>query len=391
MPSPSGEKHRVQSSVQQVNVFVLGNTYLKLVKGLNLQDKIPLIDPSLYISRFASLLEFGDETQKVAQDAIRLVARFNRDWMSHGRRPAGICGAALILAARMNHFKRSIQEVVAVVRVADVTLRKRLQEFKITPSSNLSVQDFRSVWLEESADPPSFVNGGNEGKRKRRKLAEQKAITEAAKPDETLDVEIIIDFGGGGSDEENESGPRDEVRAQAQARAQFQPTFSTLHPSNEMPPPPLPTSSPAMKRSPTAEGEEEEEYDLGDVDLENEINDQLGSALSQALIDECDTRDTTELELINSLEGLDEEELDNYILTRDEVRIKEKIWVIHNKDYLEGMAGELYLRCFFESRFYLACVIAKHLLAEQGETRTIKRRPVGLLLHHPRVTVFLTH
>ncbi|KAN0063535.1 transcription factor TFIIIB subunit brf1 [Thecaphora frezii] len=139
----------------QVNVFVLGRSYLKLVRVLNL--KLPLIDPSIYISRFAALLDFGDETQRVAADASRLAARFKKDWLTEGRRPAGICGACLLLAARMNHFRRSISEVIQVVKIADITLRNRLEEFKKTPTGQLSVQDFRNVWLEEEYNPPAFL------------------------------------------------------------------------------------------------------------------------------------------------------------------------------------------------------------------------------------------
>ena len=65
-------------------MFELGHTYLQLVQTLNLQ--LPLVDPSHYVARFAALLEFGEETQKVTLDAIRLVQRFDRDWMTKGRR-----------------------------------------------------------------------------------------------------------------------------------------------------------------------------------------------------------------------------------------------------------------------------------------------------------------
>ncbi|KAA1134543.1 transcription factor TFIIIB subunit brf1 [Puccinia graminis f. sp. tritici] len=116
------------SDLLQVNVFIVGATYLKLVKELCLQN-IPLVDPSLYISRFASLLEFGEDTQKVAYDAARLVKRFDTDWMTAGRRPAGIAGASLLIAARMNGFRRSVLEIVQVVKMADVTIKKRLEEF----------------------------------------------------------------------------------------------------------------------------------------------------------------------------------------------------------------------------------------------------------------------
>ena len=39
--------------------------------------------------------------------------------------------------------------------------------------------------------------------------------------------------------------------------------------------------------------------------------------------------------------GLDEEELDRFILTEEEVQIKERVWVEMNKDYLEAIAGKL--------------------------------------------------
>ncbi|KAG4304404.1 hypothetical protein PORY_002114 [Pneumocystis oryctolagi] len=151
------------SDILQINVFTLGSTFLKLVQILHIT--LPFADPSLYITRFASLLEFGAETHKVATDAIRLVQRMNRDWMQTGRRPAGICGACLLIAARMNNFRRSVEEIVHIVKVGDLTVRKRLEEFKTTASGDLTVQDFRTIWLEQTHDPPSYL----QGKKKERK------------------------------------------------------------------------------------------------------------------------------------------------------------------------------------------------------------------------------
>ena len=50
-------------------------------------------DPCLYIHRFAHKLEFGDKEHDVAMTALRLVSRMKRDWIHHGRRPSGLCGA----------------------------------------------------------------------------------------------------------------------------------------------------------------------------------------------------------------------------------------------------------------------------------------------------------
>lgn len=105
---------------------------------------------------------------RVANDAVRIVQRFHRDWMTPGRRPAGVCGAALILAARMNNFRRTTREMVYVAKVSEATIQKRLDEFKVTESSNLTVDEFRNIDLEQSCDPPAFYEQ-KEGKKKTRK------------------------------------------------------------------------------------------------------------------------------------------------------------------------------------------------------------------------------
>ena len=51
------------------------------------------LDPCLYIHRFAHKLEFGEKEHDVAMTALRLVSRMKRDWIHHGRRPSGLCGA----------------------------------------------------------------------------------------------------------------------------------------------------------------------------------------------------------------------------------------------------------------------------------------------------------
>ena len=155
------------SDILHINVFTLGQTYLKLVRLLHIPTTT--IDPSVYIHRFAKHLEFGKDTMKVASDAIRLVSRMNRDWIVQGRRPSGICGACLLLAARMNNYRRSVREVVYVVKVADLTIQKRLEEFKLTNSSSLTVDEFRSLWLEQAHDPPSF---GPKKIKKRKRVRE---------------------------------------------------------------------------------------------------------------------------------------------------------------------------------------------------------------------------
>jgi hypothetical protein len=171
------------SEVLQANVYALGSTFMKLTRILNMN--LPVIDPSLYIHRFAAKLDLGDAAHAVSQTALRLVGRMSRDWIQTGRRPAGICGACLLIAARVHGFKRTRAEVQQVVRVTDMTLRNRLAEFENTPASLLTPDEFdaledmesNAAYLQQqqnphqqqvgpgsvggagSCDPPAYIRG----------------------------------------------------------------------------------------------------------------------------------------------------------------------------------------------------------------------------------------
>ncbi|KAL9003914.1 MAG: hypothetical protein Q9188_003252, partial [Gyalolechia gomerana] len=159
-----------------INVFKLGSIFKDLLDVLHLsQSAFQSLEPiniESLILRFAEQMNFGRMKQRIANEAVRIVQRMSRDWLTEGRRPAGICGAALILAARMNNFRRVVREVVYTVKVAEVTILKRLDEFSQTESSGLTIEEFRTKDLERAEDPPSFKNKDKvKKKRGRRKKA----------------------------------------------------------------------------------------------------------------------------------------------------------------------------------------------------------------------------
>ena len=65
------------------------------------------VDPSLYLHRFADRLGVREKHAEVTSTALRLVASMKRDWMQTGRRPSGICGAALYIAAHVHGEARA--------------------------------------------------------------------------------------------------------------------------------------------------------------------------------------------------------------------------------------------------------------------------------------------
>jgi transcription factor IIIB subunit 2 len=145
------------SDALQANVYALGAVFLQLCRLLRLDEHPSVarpVDPSLYIHRFADRLELGRLASGVAHTALRLVASMKRDWLQTGRRPAGICGAALFVAAAVHGAPRSKEEVVAVVHVGVATLAKRLAEFEATPAGGLTAEEFdgRAAAAERAAE-----------------------------------------------------------------------------------------------------------------------------------------------------------------------------------------------------------------------------------------------
>ncbi|OAG31886.1 transcription factor IIIB 9 kDa subunit [Nematocida displodere] len=138
------------AAVLRVNVFKIGGVFLKLTRLLNVT--VPLVDPSLYVPRFCSKLQLPG--QAIAQTSLRLIARMDRDWMVVGRKPAGICGAAILVASRIHNTERSLEEVAGVVKVCEATINKRLTELKETATASLSINEFNTIWLEKEEDPP---------------------------------------------------------------------------------------------------------------------------------------------------------------------------------------------------------------------------------------------
>jgi len=127
------------ADITQIQTNKIGSVFLKFTRSLNIN--IPVIDPSLYIQRFVSGLQIGNKTQAVAMSALRLIARMKREWVSTGRRPSGLCGAAILLASKMHGIRKNQKEISDIVRIGDVAIRSRLREINKTSIGLLTIDE----------------------------------------------------------------------------------------------------------------------------------------------------------------------------------------------------------------------------------------------------------
>eukprot|EP01018_Ginkgo_biloba_P027487 Gb_34247 [translate_table: standard] len=150
------------SDILQINVYVLGAVFLQLCKLLRLELH-PIIqkpvDPSLFIHRFADRLLGRTAARKqfhaIANTALRILASMKRDWMQTGRKPSGVCGAALYISALSHGFGCTKADVVSIVHICEATLTKRLIEFENTESGSLTAEEFETKAKELEAEMQS--------------------------------------------------------------------------------------------------------------------------------------------------------------------------------------------------------------------------------------------
>ncbi|KAL3279181.1 hypothetical protein HHI36_016694 [Cryptolaemus montrouzieri] len=296
------------SDILQICCYELGRTYLKLSQALCIN--IPAMDPCLYILRFAAKLEFGAKTQQVANTALRLVQRMKRDSMHSGRRPSGLCGAALLMAARLHEFGRSANDIVKIVKVHESTLRKRLIEFGDTPSSALTLEEFMTVDLEEDQDPPSFKAARKKDKERLQRLMEEEA-------ENLTDLQKQIELQLKKDRSKRPKRPSKGKVSEAQETELFiqESTLGTIQEIISQ------SSSDVEKSSPQI-------LELGpnieSMGLANSLQDTSNSPAS-----------VEPLNVDMNFDDIDDAEIDMYIMTENEYQHKNGLWHKRNAAYLE--------------------------------------------------------
>lgn len=414
------------SETISVNVFKLGQTYQDLKKALVLPDNNPLgvkpvIDVENLILKFARKLEFGSSLYKVAEDAARIMRRMKRDWMVTGRRPSGLCGACIILAARMNNFRRTVREVVYVVKVADVTVAKRLEEFQNTKSSDLTVDQFveYSDKLKWQHDPPALYNAKAREERLRRLeqgIPEEDDTTEEtpavpatpAAPARTASAQaksqpprrdkdgfaipaIPVDPSLLGADAQL---PTDNLDADTATEA---PADGTEPPRKKRKYTKRSTKPLKDAHKPVPEISEDDlaiEADLED-EMEQILNDPASvlspdtpefnesetraRSLADALRNPNDATITTTVPddpEIGADEFEDDPEVRNCLLSEEERKIKERIWVTHNEDWLRAQQAKILKKALDEANGTSNKVKRKRKKGRMGDGSLLEGTPV---------------
>ncbi|KAL5770230.1 hypothetical protein ACOSP7_014384 [Xanthoceras sorbifolium] len=311
------------SKYLNINVYELGAVYLQLCHVLYLADKTDfqkLLDPSIFLPRFTSRLEAN---KKVCNTARNILASMKRDWMTTGRKPSGLCGAALYISALTHGFKFSKSKIVSIVHVCEATLTKRLIEFENTDSGSLTMEDFIAKKNELQED--SSINHQSNGT----KLSGTNEVLckhkDSGKPfayglcktcyDEFMKISEGLD--GGSDPPAFQAAERERIaKASAEENRNFE---------RELNSPFVGRNEKVQSQEPESIGPGTEQSGINEGVYDKSIGDDANAGGS----DESD-----------NFSDIDDFEVDGYLHNEEEKRYKKIIWEEMNREYLEEQAAK---------------------------------------------------
>jgi transcription factor IIIB subunit 2 len=207
-----------------------------------------------------------------------------RDWMSYGRRPTGLCGAAIWIAAKRYNLDISLETIASTVHVCEETIKKRLDEFRNTMAATLTCTKFESIDIDKDYQALDFPPS-----------CKRLAITANEEVKKTVNV-ILLSI-------ENSDTPTKPT----------EPTHITTPKKEE---------GAALQLS-------KKEQILVDTPSKDQI------MLANSLIEPTINLIEDHLDNDESLSDLDEESTQLYMLNEEEIKLKATMWESLNADWLK--------------------------------------------------------
>jgi transcription initiation factor TFIIB len=131
MPRPLDELVRYTKASRRE----VARCYRLLLRELNV--KVPISDPVLYISRIAEQLKLSGEVVKTAIDILQ---KAKKAGITAGKDPAGLAAAAVYIAALMHGDNRTQKDFAVAAGVTEVTVRNRYKELAKTLNIKVPVK-----------------------------------------------------------------------------------------------------------------------------------------------------------------------------------------------------------------------------------------------------------
>lgn len=116
---------RDMAEITSVKSKAISHRYRLLV--LELDIKVPLIDPEKYVAKIANKARIGEKTKR---SAIEMIKDAGKKEISAGKNPIGLAGAALYLSCVSNSENWTQKDIAEAAGVTELTIRNRFKDLK---------------------------------------------------------------------------------------------------------------------------------------------------------------------------------------------------------------------------------------------------------------------
>ncbi|EXC18103.1 Transcription factor IIIB 90 kDa subunit [Morus notabilis] len=328
------------SETLAINVYVLGSVFLQLCQLLSLVEHALIkrpVDPTLFIPRFTETLLKGRNVE-VSRTAMHIIASMKRDWMQTGRKPSGLCGAALYISALAHGFQFSKSDIVKIVHVCEVTLTKRLIEFENTDSGSLTIEELDNSAKElKKSKLPSLGSQKSQELLCRHKDSGQPPFAHGLCQSCYEDF-IEISGGLGGGSDPPAFQQAEKMRAANESAKKSDESDVGFVPANKEKPTELGNETDENIESFT-EPSQKAQHERSDTTKLNTASDGTTDGAS----DTCNKFDASTMsgEESDGLSDIDDIEVNDYLNNEEETRYKKIIWEEMNREYLEEQAAKM--------------------------------------------------
>ncbi|KAJ8752195.1 hypothetical protein K2173_003803 [Erythroxylum novogranatense] len=316
------------SNYLRINIYVLGAVFLQLCKVLNLTEHPicqKLLDPSIFIHKYTACLA-GEKNKDISELALTIIASMNRDWMQTGRRPSGLWGAALYIAALSHGLNCSKSDILRMVHVCEATLTKRLVEFENTESGSLTIEELNAKAEEFKDYATEQPNIGLNGTNSKGLLCQHKGTN---KPPFGFGLckdcyAYFIGFEGGSDPPAFQVAERQRMEAEKERMENSSSTDKADH-------------SDLFEKHPS------EQFVNKNKKQQSTMPENVGADASNGgSSDEHRVDDTSSIDHDESdnFSDIDDAEVDGYLHNEEEKQYKKIIWEEMNREYLEEQAAK---------------------------------------------------
>ncbi|KAE9619829.1 putative transcription factor TFIIB, brf1, TBP-binding domain-containing protein [Lupinus albus] len=336
----------------RTNVYVLGAVFLQLCKVLRLEEH-PIVqkpvDPSLFIYKYTNNL-LKQRNLAVSETALSIIASMKRDWMQTGRKPSGLCGAALYMSALAHGFKCSKPDILRIVHVCEATLTKRLVEFENTESASLTIEELNAMAKEHEKIPIMIPNGELSKGTSKYLLCEHK---DSAEPYFALGLceTCYKDF------DKLSGGLSGGLDPPAFQRAERERATNSLAEQGAN------KSDNLVKASNDACRNKKEDFHASEPESIGADDEHVAVKDDKHMEDDMNEKSCNESE---TLSDIDDQEVDGYIHNEEEKYYKKIIWEKMNREYLEEQAAKQAVEEAARKAFEASFEGSDDLLAERA-------------------------